>query len=93
MTVNKRYINSKLIGVCLPLSGSWDITRESFCNMIGNEKEYDKKLNDSIQKEMALRREVTYEETSKDYKSYKRRMELLKLMTEQKEVNKNELWY
>ena len=64
-----------------------------FCNMIGNEKEYDKKLNDSIQKEMALRREVTYEETSKDYKSYKRRMELLKLMTEQKEVNKNELWY
>ena len=54
-------------------------------------KEYDKKLNDNIQKEMALRREVTYEETSKDYKSYKRRMELLKLMTEQKEVNKNEL--
>ena len=87
----KRYINSKLIGVCLPLSGSWDITRESFCNMIGNEKEYDKKLNDSIQKEMALRREVAYEETSKDYKSYKRRMELLKLMTEQKEANKNEL--
>lgn len=91
MTVNKRYINSKLIGVCLPLSGSWDITRESFCNMIGNEKEYDKKLNDSIQKEMDLRREVTYETTSKDYKSYKRKMELLKLMTEQKEVNKNEL--
>lgn len=50
MTVNKRYINSKLIGVCLPLSGSWDITRESFCNMIGNEKEYDKKLNDDSKK-------------------------------------------
>lgn len=50
-----------------------------------------KKLNDSIQKEMDLRREVAYEETSKDYKSYKRRMELLKLMTKQKEVNKNEL--
>lgn len=90
MTVNKSYANSKLIGVCLPLSGSWDITRECFCNMIGNEKEYDKKLHDSIQKEIDLRREATYEETSKDYKSYKKRMELLKLMTEQKEVNKDE---
>lgn len=88
MTVNKRYTNSNLIGVCLPLSGSWDVTREVFCDMIGNEKEYDKKFNDSIQKEMDSRREVTYEEASKDYKSYKRRMELLKLMTEQKEVSK-----
>ena len=91
MTVNKRYINSKLIGVCLPLSGSWDITRESFCNMIGNEKEFDNSLSEHLKKEEALQRETTYEKSSKDYKSLKKRMELLDLMTEQKKTNKNEL--
>lgn len=51
--------------------------------MIGNEKEYDKKLCDSIQKEMDLRREATYKETSKDYKNFTKRLELLNLMTVQ----------
>lgn len=59
--------------------------------MIGNEKEFDNSLSEHLKKEEALQRETTYEKSSKDYKSLKKRMELLDLMTEQKKTNKNEL--
>jgi hypothetical protein len=91
MTVNKKYANSPTIEICLPLSGSWKIKRETFCDMIGNEKEFDNSLSEHLKKEEALQRETTYEKSSKDYKSLKKRMELLDLMTEQKKTNKNEL--